>query len=61
MNKQCLVSIIMPTYNCGQFVEGTIHSVQAQTYPIWEIIFVDDCSTDDTIEKHLEFYKRIYG
>lgn len=45
-----LVSIIMPSYNCGRFVEGTIHSVQAQTYPNWEIIFVDDCSTDDTIE-----------
>lgn len=45
-----LVSIIMPAYNCGQFVEETIHSVQAQTYQDWEIIFVDDCSTDDTIE-----------
>lgn len=46
-----LVSIIMPSYNCGQFVEATIRSVQAQTYQNWEIIFVDDCSTDDTIAK----------
>ena len=44
-----LVSIIMPSYNCGQYVENTIRSVQAQTYHNWEIIFVDDCSTDDTI------------
>ena len=44
-----LVSIIMPSYNCGQFVEETIRSVQAQTYENWEIIFTDDCSTDDTI------------
>lgn len=44
-----LVSIIMPSYNCGRFVEETIHSVQAQTYQNWEIIFVDDYSTDDTI------------
>ena len=44
-----LVSIIMPSYNCGQFVEKTIHSVQAQTYRNWEIVFVDDCSSDETI------------
>lgn len=43
-----LVSIIMPSYNCGQFVEKTILSVQAQTYSDWEILFVDDSSTDDT-------------
>lgn len=45
-----LVSIIMPSYNCGKYVEQTIRSVQAQTYPNWEIIFVDDCSKDDTIK-----------
>ena len=44
-----LVSIIMPSYNCGMFVEETIRSVQAQSYKNWEIVFVDDCSTDDTI------------
>lgn len=46
-----LVSIIMPSYNCGEYVEDTIRSVQAQTYVNWEIIFVDDCSTDDTIAR----------
>ncbi len=45
-----LVSIIMPSYNCGEFVEETIRSVQAQTYKNWEIIFMDDCSTDDTVK-----------
>ena len=43
-----LVSIIMPTYNCGAFIAETIRSAQAQTYPNWEMIIVDDCSTDDT-------------
>ena len=45
-----LVSIIMPSYNCGKYVEETIRSVQAQTYQNWEIIFVDDCSPDDTVK-----------
>lgn len=48
---QDLVSIIMPSYNCGQYVEDTIRCVQAQTYQNWEIIFVDDCSTDDSVAK----------
>ena len=46
--KKELVSIIMPTYNCGRFIEETIRSIQAQTYENWEIEIVDDCSTDDT-------------
>lgn len=43
-----LVSIIMPSYNCGRFVRETIESVMAQRYSNWELLFVDDCSTDDT-------------
>lgn len=46
-----LVSIIMPSYNCGKYVEETIRSVQSQSYQNWEVIFMDDCSTDDTIRK----------
>lgn len=46
-----LVSIIMPSYNCGKYVEETVYSVQAQTYQNWEIILIDDCSTDDTVAK----------
>lgn len=43
-----LVSIIMPSYNTGRFIEETIRSVLVQTYENWELIIVDDCSTDDT-------------
>ena len=49
MKRLDLVSIIMPSYNCAEYVEETIQSVQAQTYPNWEILFWDDCSTDETI------------
>ena len=41
----------MPSYNCGKYVEETIRSVQAQTYTNWELIFVDDCSMDDTVRR----------
>lgn len=45
-----LVSIIMPSYNTGRFIAETINSVLAQSYTNWELIIVDDCSSDDTDE-----------
>ena len=43
-----LVSVIMPSWNTADLIGESIRSVQAQTYPDWELIIVDDCSTDDT-------------
>lgn len=43
-----LVSIITPTFNCAKFIGQTIESVQNQTYQNWEMLIVDDCSTDNT-------------
>ncbi|MET3697027.1 glycosyltransferase involved in cell wall bisynthesis [Bacillus oleivorans] len=45
-----LVSIIMPAFNCGDFIGITLDSVIAQTYQNWEVIVIDDCSTDNTEE-----------
>lgn len=44
------VSIIMPNYNCEKFLEETINSVINQTYQNWELLIVDDCSTDKSVE-----------
>lgn len=45
-----LVSVITPTYNAAKFIKSTIDSVKSQTYPHWELILVDDCSADPTVD-----------
>ena len=50
MENQPLVSVIMPCYNMEKFIAYTIESVQQQTYPHWELLIVDDTSTDRTAE-----------
>lgn len=61
---QNLVSIITPMYKGADFIGEAIRSVQAQTYPNWEMIIVDDCSPDDgagiaEVKKYAEKDKRI--
>ena len=48
MKDNGLVSVIMPSYNTAKYIGKSIESVIGQTYPYWELIIVDDCSTDDT-------------
>lgn len=45
-----LVSIITPTFNSAKYISETILSVQKQTYQNWEMILIDDCSSDNTID-----------
>lgn len=54
---ESLVSIITPAYNSERFIAETIVSVQNQNYQNWEMIIVDDCSTDRTAEIIFSFQK----
>lgn len=50
MQDYGLVSIIMPTWNCAEYICDSILSVLAQTYHNWELLIQDDCSKDKTLE-----------
>lgn len=45
-----LISIIMPVYNAEEYIDDAIQSVLSQTYSNWELILVDDCSTDNSVK-----------
>ena len=70
MNKDILFSVVMPVYNRGHIVQNAIKSVVEQDYPHWELILVDDGSTDDTEavcksfavqDKRIIYYKKENG
>lgn len=57
------VSIVLPTYNGSKYIRESINSVIEQTYSDWELIIVNDCSTDDTpaiINQYVNIDKRIH-
>lgn len=49
-------SIIMPAYNSAPFIREAIDSVLAQTYTKWELVIVDDASTDDTAQVVMSYH-----
>lgn len=60
--KQPFVSVIMPVYNAGDFLVEAIESIRLQTHSNWELICIDDSSTDDSLtilENYQKLDKRI--
>lgn len=55
MQDYGLVSIVMPTWNCARFIGKSIESVRRQSYRNWELLVVDDCSSDNTEEIVMSF------
>lgn len=53
------VSIITPSWNSEKYIKKTIESVQNQTYLNWEMIIVDDCSSDNTVKIVQEISKAV--
>ncbi|MBO5404684.1 MAG: glycosyltransferase family 2 protein [Paludibacteraceae bacterium] len=57
MKNSLSFSILIANYNNGKYLMDAIESVRQQTYTNWEIILVDDCSTDNSHELYKEFEK----
>lgn len=51
------ISVIIPNYNYARYLEQRFQSILNQRYPIFELIFLDDCSSDDSIEIFNKIYK----
>lgn len=58
LQSENLVSVITPAYNSERFIAETINSVISQTYQNWELIIVDDGSTDNTVNVVKSFQEK---
>lgn len=59
---KCMISIVLPTYNGSQYIDESIQSILKQTYNDFELVIVNDASTDNTLEiikKYAESDSRI--
>lgn len=58
VETQGLVSIIIPNYNSENYIQDTIESILAQTYEQYEILIIDDCSTDQSVNIIKQYMKK---
>lgn len=55
--KEELVSIVVPVYNSEKFIKETVETVKAQDYQNWELLLVNDCSTDNSKDEIKKYEK----
>lgn len=58
MKKHQSISVVIATYNGEKYIREQIDSILNQTYPIYELIIQDDCSTDNTVSIAKDYAKR---
>lgn len=61
MERPRKISVVIPNYNYARYIIERIDSVLFQTYPIYELIILDDCSTDDSLQVIREKMAQIDG
>ena len=54
-NSEVVVTVIMPCYNYGRYIQAAVDSVRQQTLQDWRLVIVNDGSTDDTAERLTKF------
>ncbi len=60
-DKIPLVSVVIPMYNSAKFITQTLESLAYQTMRDFEVVVVDDCSTDNSVEVVENFANRVGG
>jgi teichuronic acid biosynthesis glycosyltransferase TuaG len=58
MHTSPTVSVIMPAYNAADYIQSTLESVLNQSFRDWELLVINDCSTDNTTDL-VEKYKKL--
>ena len=57
-DKDPLISVIIPVYNASKYLEEALNSVAQQTYPSYEVLLIDDGSSDDSLAICEQFANR---